>query len=501
MKQTIDFHMELFLAKALGLRTAVYKDIDHIYYQKKEEFFASAKENEFYQSRFFRENNIEVELYSKKVLGILMYAAECSSFDKEIFSLVKKAYKNVYRYLDADQHKFYFSDFLEKVIYSQSHPAQTDLEALGCFSAFLFLAMAMGKEISREDTEFRQAINLLSHMMEEYQYPPNEPIKENLTPKRQVCMAELKKKLKKEYGILHAIGVYEESEDYKSDRLYQCLSFVPKLDAVPFWAMEHIQFSQEDLQDVIGLYLCAFDENITADQIDFTEFKEYIVLAIVIRAYAREYNNAKKMIVEKTLERVDDEEQKSLKQEVKEKSLQEQQFLEKIEFLEKQNREKQELLNKKQIELDRFNDTKNSQLEDLQLQIEQQSQQIDQMERTIELFGQKDEVLAIDMALLQTLNVAIVGGHEKWQRRLKDSFPEFVYIETDAVKFDVNILAQSDIVAIYYKYLNHAIYQKVISYARTQQKQIVYLQNTNDNLLFYVLQEIVNKNMVEKNKI
>lgn len=89
---------------------------------------------------------------------------------------------------------------------------------------------------------------------------------------------------------------------------------------------------------------------------------------------------------------------------------------------------------------------------------------------------------------LQNVKGLVVGGHENWQRRMKELLPNFKFLHPDTLNIDISILDNVDIVLFYTNYLNHAMYYKVINEARKKNIKIAYISaNTNENI---VLQQI-----------
>jgi len=97
----------------------------------------------------------------------------------------------------------------------------------------------------------------------------------------------------------------------------------------------------------------------------------------------------------------------------------------------------------------------------------------------------------IDYSRLKRLNAVIVGGHERWQAKMKESLPKCTFIHADMINFDINILNSVNDVFFYVNYLNHPIYYKVINYIRGKNKNIHYLNQQNEKLILMEMQKVL----------
>ena len=97
--------------------------------------------------------------------------------------------------------------------------------------------------------------------------------------------------------------------------------------------------------------------------------------------------------------------------------------------------------------------------------------------------------IEVNIDKLKEINGVIIGGHEKWQQKMKEYLPKFIFIHTDMLNFDVTALNGVKDVFFYINYLNHAIYYKVIEYIKNKDVKIHYINVQNEDL---VLKNIYN---------
>lgn len=85
--------------------------------------------------------------------------------------------------------------------------------------------------------------------------------------------------------------------------------------------------------------------------------------------------------------------------------------------------------------------------------------------------------------------IVVVGGHPKWIATLQITCPDFIYIAVDKLNFDYAILKNADQIAFCYLHLNHALYRKIIEYARRASIPIGYVKCSNEIFYFFKLGE------------
>lgn len=141
----------------------------------------------------------------------------------------------------------------------------------------------------------------------------------------------------------------------------------------------------------------------------------------------------------------------------------------------------------------------------LQAELEEQKQLVEEILRDNELLRQlnarlEERVDALDTAedeeeesvalpnsyvqgRLKNLNVLIMGGHHVWQNRLKELYPDFKYLDSDNVNYDINITRNADIVFFNTLHCSHTLYYRMknnINNGRDERKnKVVYISSNN----------------------
>lgn len=87
---------------------------------------------------------------------------------------------------------------------------------------------------------------------------------------------------------------------------------------------------------------------------------------------------------------------------------------------------------------------------------------------------------------LRNLKVLVIGGHVNWQNKLKEIYPEFSYIASDNVNFNVGMLKTADLVFFNILHCSHTLYYKVkenINWGRDKSEYKDRLVYVNSNSL------------------
>lgn len=101
----------------------------------------------------------------------------------------------------------------------------------------------------------------------------------------------------------------------------------------------------------------------------------------------------------------------------------------------------------------------------------------------------------IDYSTLKNVKAVIIGGHERWQAKMKDLLPNFIFIHIDMVNFDVSMFDSVEFIFIYTNYLTHSIYYKAMDYVRGSDIKVHYLKQQNIDLVLKDIQLFVTEDM------
>ena len=98
-------------------------------------------------------------------------------------------------------------------------------------------------------------------------------------------------------------------------------------------------------------------------------------------------------------------------------------------------------------------------------------------EREIELDEEKQEQM---VAALQDKNVAVLGGTERWTKRMRRLFPKwkFISVEDDSIG-GYNALEGASYIYIYTSAIKHSVYYRAMNLIRKSGKTLFFLGSTN----------------------
>lgn len=123
----------------------------------------------------------------------------------------------------------------------------------------------------------------------------------------------------------------------------------------------------------------------------------------------------------------------------------------------------------------------NELLRQLNARLEERVDALDTAEKVVE----KSSVLpnSYVQGRLKNLNVLIMGGHQVWQNRLKELYPDFKYLDSDNINYDINITRNADIVFFNTLHCSHTLYYRMknnINNGRDERKnKVIYISSNN----------------------
>ena len=167
--------------------------------------------------------------------------------------------------------------------------------------------------------------------------------------------------------------------------------------------------------------------------------------------------------------------------------------------------QKQDSLNKIQVQYNRLKSSSDKEIERLKAELERQKKINQELNQDIAFLKQINEDLENKLDELDTssdsedmeslvpnsyiqdklksLNILIMGGHQIWQNRLKELYPYFNYIDSGNVNFDINITRNADIVLFNTLHCSHSLYYKMknnVNNGRTENKnKVIYIGSNN----------------------
>lgn len=183
--------------------------------------------------------------------------------------------------------------------------------------------------------------------------------------------------------------------------------------------------------------------------------------------------------------------------------------------------EKQEALNRLQLEYERMT---NKELELLRLELEEKNKLLQEQsvklgyleEINSVLEGQLNELNNNDKSgsldeltiqpsphlesILKELNIIIMGGHRIWQNKVREVYPYFNFIDADNINYDINLTRNADYIFFNTLHCSHTLFYKVknnMSNGKNEHKANLVYVGTNN---LGHLKDIISRTVLEQLK-
>lgn len=474
MEYEYELNLIPFYALALSSRSFIYKDIDNLYKQRKEEYYACGKISEFYDCVMAKECSLITEEYFKKCIGIFEYSVNYGENDKkldeEINKLFRKGYRKVYLYFkkfsredEIDMKKF-FSDFFKNRL-----DLMNDDEINSSAVAAIFFTMGYEHVINMEFIH--------ASLFTQWRFYQGEKrlTLEEAGKRYKIEVASYLKKVPK--TIFNEILMAKEAKYHEYEFLFD-------LEKLSLSIFSELSFDTDDIKKIILSYICA--KNYYQSNELFEDYVHHALFLVgMCKAYkkAKEIyfaNNKETMYIElgsikreledcKSLLRIEKEKNNSLIRQQKEAD---QSLMEENEILRRENQrlkaeiEKMQNDSKEVIALREFVFKENNDI------------------------GIDDNGKDVDLSILNNLKGTIIGGHPNWQNKLKIMLPEWKFISTEISSINPALVKGTTIVIINTTYFKHSLYYGIINLIRNEDIVLGYISSTNAELALKEIYEI-----------
>lgn len=487
MNNKIELNIFPFLINALAIEPAIYKDIDELYNKDKYVFYELAKNDDLYNHNLLTDGSLLIEEYSKKLLGIISFISkeyedeELQSKNEEyikgLFGLCRKGYNYAYQYINK-HNKIDLHDYMRKYHKKNKGVKNISVDRLNAELVMLLFLVRNDnkKELIENDIfiEFMKTLKeILNHSEGKYGINMN-----NLSPQQQININKLLKLINNTFG---EITIYDNlievlyRKDNKEYNSFDCgLSLMYDLEGLSSYTIHNnIKITENEIKEIIVAYR---NDKYAIKEIELTkeaeeDFIKYFISALHIRFNLKAYNIVKQHYFKNNKETM---------------------FIE-LDKLENENmninmqvallkRDKNKLVDEISIK-EKENERLRKEIE----QLKQGKNELDSLREFIFNLDKQEEYREenIDYDKLKNSKGLIIGGHNKWQDRMKELLPNYIFIHPDNMNFDIRLLDSIDNIFVYTNYLNHGLYYKIIS--NSDGKNIYYINNSNEDI---VLKEI-----------
>ncbi|HGS9095417.1 TPA: hypothetical protein ACMU2U_001173 [Clostridioides difficile] len=454
-----------FLAEALSINKKCYSIIDKYYSKNKLKYMDLAKKSIFYNSKIASEGSIIQEYYFKRALGILS-----SQENGTIFEIYKFGYRVAYNYVNSIQ-IFKASNFLKKLLSKVNNFSDDELN--GNMLVAISLCGALEKEIDNSDIVYKKMIDGL--LLRNDSYSREVLSIDNLDKKYKKILSKIELKLKslylKEYIPSSYVLNIDATKGYKGNNLTFLekqilgLDYISNLEGISIISIVGKDiFKSKQIQELILAYLKVQDNIEDENNINYEDLFRFIIPAIDLRYWAREYKKAKQFFFNNF-----DEE---LKEVMKEKEIE-------IKELKKENLLLQDEKEKLKLELELLQKDKNRLESEIKEQCTSKEELVQLRNFMFNQQQEQEEKVLIDESInLKNIKAIIFGGHPNWILKMKEKLTNFEFIPANTINFNVSILDSYEYVFINASFIGHAMYYKIIENLNRDNK-LRYINNVN----------------------
>jgi hypothetical protein len=486
MKKLFRLNLLPFVAKAVAIVKDVRPMIDDIYSQDKERFYEVAKVTDEFADRYFKENDIETEIYCRKAYGIMVATesfddALAKDTDQRFIKVVRQAYKPVYTFIKAYKY-IDFNVFNEAVI---THTESID-EIYSCVAVLLYFVKIYGNKINMEDPVLQLRYVELYKIQQRYKNPPQAYFAEKIhEPERQQRIKMVTEHIRNRVGSLpHSLfKVNNNIKIYSDKKLYSDFTLLSNLLTydIPVSAIDNIEFTDDDLNDIFDF--CSSKLPKDTDDIPSSAYDDalhFFCLSILVRSYARAYMNAKEYYFSHASDLRDTEEVSLLRSNVSH-------GLQEISSLKELADDKQEKLNKLQLDFDRLNKKYMKLQESSSAKIKELNDEIAVFNEIIDAAGKEPETYTATADDVKDLKVLVLGGSVSWQNHISKLFPKFKIVPVNDCDFDKALIDSADYVVFNWLYGGHGLFYRLINRIRSNSKNIIYIGNNNERFFIQAI--------------
>jgi len=467
--QQIEIDLFPFVVECLCQNKKIYKDIDRFYHKRKYEFYTVAKNHYLYNHQIATEKSFLQEKYFRKALGILSFTTSYKDIIEWLEKVIQKGWPKAYSYISCHK-KISIDEFLDSLIKSPSKLKNlTDTEINSNIIMLLFLSMNNGIEII-EDKNLKILLKVLNERKKLYSFRLGR--KEYADEKNNI-----ENKIKNIKNRIEFKSFNDMS--FRLSARAESIGFIFDMEEFSFIdVIDDIKLKEKDFEEILTAYLLRYNYNMENPEKNNVRFiKDYVCDAIYIKYLVKAYKKAKKIYFE------NDEETAFI-----EMGLMQQKLRKEEEMLNK----KDEILKLKEKELSGANKyIEKIEKENLELKKELETkdkneQELNALREFIFNLDKQEEFQdnnIIDLDKLKKEKAVLIGGHEKWQSKMKEFLPNFIFISPDSLNYDTKVLDDINIIFICIKPLSHAMYYKTINAIKHKDKKIVYINQQNENIV------------------
>jgi hypothetical protein len=493
------------ILEAFCEKTYLYEAIDKLYQTNKFDFYRLARESKYYSHVIIKEKSLMQEEYGRKILGIIEYLNQEDLFkdlryqfiSSEYEKLLKEGFRYTYEFVLKNSKVDYANYIIGLYKKNKVGKVFDSLVIRHNIYIMIYLSFLFKKPIiDRTENTFRDVMEAYKIRIDCYEEKQKKGENDSIlvlpdgsypNEEHRKVISLLKKQFAKNYPPIENIDSLNLHETLK--KISAPVSFVFESYGLNIDEILHdIPFFNTNLESLLlGYYVhCTefkFREGHLECNLTDDDFLTYLPLTVVSILFAKHYKKMKEYYFKNNREAMYIELEESLGQQ---EELKKENERLKGKIMDCQN----EIINlerhiKKLNRIIEENEKNKNELIGLRELLFNQQPQQEEAE-----YGVDPKV---DYDLLRRKRLLVVGGHDKWQEKMREKLQSSIFINSENLSFDTRLLNSVDYIFINTNSMSHALYNRVMSYLKKTDKEVAYIPNHTN--IDYSIRFIYNKVM------
>lgn len=448
------------IAQAIAIKKDFRAEVDALFAEHRERLQEVPLNHPIFNNRFFREQDLETEIAARKVAALYRISNDpdydrAEEVGEALDDICKRAYRNIWRYV-ASNHSMKTAD-IQRVTGGE----------VTAFGVLCYLGQMNRNIFPVADEDFMVAYAQFSLMLRKAGEEPLaiDDCDEIVGTMVNDVMAVLDDEFSEEYPPTFA--EWKEEPEYGRNNRLAALEQLLANERMYVDVLHSVRFPRSEIKEAVKMYILYSGVlNRTIEDVEdlVDEFLKWYVSILPALGYAKLYHKAREIAISYVDQFAANAEQQSKDERVK-------QLTGWLEDARRLKEQKQEQLNDLQLEYDRLKIN----MVEMQSKLADAEQEIGLL---TDIAQQNSELPStLPDKDISHLKILVAGGHPTWQQRIAEAFPNVTIVEGE--NFDPALVDSCDVVAFNWLYAGHKMYYKLINRARTRNKPIVYISNTN----------------------
>lgn len=456
----------------LASNSEVRQYIDNVYNKDQLKYYNAAINSSTVTHIIMAQGSLEEEIYSRKLLGILLVAEFDSSLRNNVIKILRKHHPVVYNSVK----KFDKRKLRDR--YSQMDEITRNKESKLDSTIYFYLTIHRSPEWVDEGF----IIAIMDDIMNfEFNSLITSDIDKELE-KYRMRIDTIKNSIIDKHGKINTYKEFINTYKKYNERKFVILQNLFKINKID---MDYL------LNDIVNLDL---------DKIVLSYIKsgskewepEVILDSIIIQILINVYKKAKYIYFKNNKETLSFK-VNSLEKHMNNTINQNNEFKERINFLEQDKEKFEDMLHNATNKLSK---KYNSEINTLQSRIKELEESLEEERKSRrELNALREYIFEVDNKYIpknsddtlekyiKNKKIIIIGGTKEWRRKFREKYPDIRTLNGFNENFDVSILNNIEYTFFFTRYMNHSTYYKAMNFIRINQMPFGYIGKTNIDLV------------------